>query len=156
VDHLDPDGVLPRARVLIVDDEVRLREGLAGLLRREHSVVSAGSAHEALEYLRSGVQFDLILSDVMMPGVSGFDLYELIAREFPSYAHRVVFMTGAVEPSREQISRLPNACLGKPLDLGRLRSIIRETVIASTRDFPRVGLSGPARYAAATKSAETQ
>jgi CheY-like chemotaxis protein len=134
----------PRARVLIVDDEVRLREGLAGLLRKEHIVHSAGSALHALECLRSGAQFDVILTDVMMPGTSGVELYEAIVQEFPSYAERVVFMTGAVESSHDHVLGLPNLCLRKPLDLGLLRGIIgRSATTDPGRDRPRVGLKGP-------------
>jgi hypothetical protein len=80
----------------------------------------------------------------MMPGTSGVDLYEAIVQEFPSYAERVVFMTGAVESSHEHVPGLPNVCLRKPLDLGLLRSIIaRNAAIDPRHNRPRVGLMGP-------------
>jgi CheY-like chemotaxis protein len=114
-----------RARVLVVDDELRLREALAGLLRAQHVVETARSAGDALALLRKGAQFDVILSDVMMPGASGVDLYESIAREFPLYAARVVFMTGALrEPYRSRIAGLSNVCLLKPVDLAKLRALM--------------------------------
>jgi CheY-like chemotaxis protein len=123
---------MARARVLVVDDELRLREGLAGLLRVQHVVETAASASEALDRLRSGAQFDVILADVMMPGASGVDLYESIQREFPLQACRVVFMTGGLrEPFRARIAALPNVCLQKPMDLTRLRSIVRGAVASS-------------------------
>jgi CheY-like chemotaxis protein len=115
-----------RARVLVVDDELRLREGIARFLREEYVVETAGSVLDALARLRSRSGFDVILSDVTMPDASGVDLYAAIVREFPSYAHRVIFMSGGLsEFHREGLAQLPNLCLDKPLDLPLLRALIR-------------------------------
>jgi CheY-like chemotaxis protein len=118
-----------RARLLVVDDQVALRQSLACLLGEEYVVETAGSMSEALDRLRSGATFDLILSDVTMPCGSGADLHDSLVREFPACARRVVFMTGGMtDPVRARIERLPNVCLDKPIDVGRLHAVVRRSV----------------------------
>jgi CheY-like chemotaxis protein len=118
------------AHVLVVEDDDRFRTALALLLCEEHAVDTAGSMAEALARLRSGAEFDVIVSDVMMPGGSGVDLYESIVREFPWHASRVVFMTGGVSDTlRERIDRLPNYCLEKPFALDELRGTIAKRLV---------------------------
>ena len=129
-------GEEARARVLVVDDERGVREALARLLRDEHAVETADSAAAALDRLRAGAHFDVIVSDVMMPDASGLDLHVALAREFPSFAGRVVFLTGGLaETARERLASLPNVCLGKPMDLGELRDVIRHTAALDRRGF---------------------
>jgi CheY-like chemotaxis protein len=127
-------GRRTRGRVLVVDDEPLVGKSMARLLRDEHVVETVGSADEALERLRSGAQFDAILSDVMMPGGSGLDLHAALLREFPSCAPRVVFMTGGLhEPLQERIAQIPNVCLDKPVDCDRLRTVIGRTIALAQR-----------------------
>ena len=64
------------SRVLVVDDEPSMREFLEILLQREgHEVVACGSASEASVALESD-DFDLVLSDIQMPGMSGLELLD--------------------------------------------------------------------------------
>ncbi len=68
-----------------------------------------------------------------MPGQSGLDLHATLLRELPSYADRVVFMTGGARESfQERLAQLRNVCLEKPLDAGRLRAVIRQTAAHGT------------------------
>ncbi len=122
------------ARVLVVDDEPALRKSIARVLGDEHVVEAVASVGDALERLRSGAQFDVILSDVMMPGESGLDLREILLRELPSYADRLVFMSGGVRESlQDRLAEVKNVCLDKPLSVERLRAVIRQTVALSRR-----------------------
>ena len=83
-------------RVLIVDDEPVLRELLSDLLKSAgHAVESARDGRAALRLaLEQG--FDVILSDLKMPGLDGQGLYESVCRERPEMARRFVFTTGDV------------------------------------------------------------
>nr|MBA3641501.1 response regulator [Acidobacteriota bacterium] len=64
----------PTARVLVVDDEPSMRQMLSFALRREgYDVTTADDGRTALEALRDG-RFDLVVTDVRMPEVSGVDL----------------------------------------------------------------------------------
>jgi putative nucleotidyltransferase with HDIG domain len=67
------------ARILIIDDEPNVLSVLYSLLSEEYQCRTASSASEALEYLKEE-RYDLILSDIMMPGMSGLELLEEINR----------------------------------------------------------------------------
>ncbi len=84
-------------RVLCVDDETTI----LGVMRRildedggDYDVVSMRSACAAIEHLRSGEPYDVIVCDILMPDCTGFDLYKFLEEERPSLCNRVVFMTG--------------------------------------------------------------
>jgi putative nucleotidyltransferase with HDIG domain len=67
------------ARILIIDDEPSILSVLYSLLGDQYECKTASCAAEALEYLQEG-SFDLVLSDIMMPGMSGLELLEEITR----------------------------------------------------------------------------
>src|SRR5215813_2902288 len=67
------------ASILIIDDEPKVLSVLQSLLSNEHNCRSASSAYEAIECLKEQ-SFDLVLSDIMMPGMSGLELLEHIHR----------------------------------------------------------------------------
>ncbi|HEX8553145.1 MAG TPA: ATP-binding protein [Sphingomonas sp.] len=91
----EPGRSISRTRTaLVVDDERELGEALAGLLQREGyqcRVVENGSAAQAL--LGTG-RFDLIVSDMRMPGVDGPALYRWVQRVRPELLNRLAFATG--------------------------------------------------------------
>jgi CheY-like chemotaxis protein len=96
-----PSGKL---RVLLVDDEEIVRRCTARMLG-DFEVVSAASALEALRILRNDNDFDAVLSDVMMPGMSGPELYAVCYRNFPTVAQRFVFASGNAEAARTLVKR---------------------------------------------------
>ncbi|MEQ8222977.1 MAG: response regulator, partial [Candidatus Eremiobacterota bacterium] len=75
--HSEKDGVsTPQASILVVDDENTIRELLYRLLRSKgYHVVTASDGEEALKILKRE-QFDLLLSDIRMPGINGIELLE--------------------------------------------------------------------------------
>ncbi len=84
----------PRSpRILIVDDERRLLTMLRMMLST-HDVTTASSVDEALARIAEEPAFDVILSDVMMPGRSGLDFFAELERTRPELCKRFVFMTG--------------------------------------------------------------
>src|ERR1044072_7630470 len=66
-------------RMLIIDDEPNVLSVLYSLLSSQYECQTATSAVEALEYLKKD-DYDLVLSDIMMPGMSGLELLEEIGR----------------------------------------------------------------------------
>jgi CheY-like chemotaxis protein len=116
-----PRTLLPprRARVLLVDDEANLRTSLGQILGAEHEVREAASGAEVLELLRGGERYDVLLCDLMMPEMSGIDLFDAIERLDDAQARRVIFLTGGAFTPRAQefMARVPNPRLEKPFDI---------------------------------------
>lgn len=113
------------AAVLVVDDEPAVGNVLRRLLR-DHRVTVVTKAKHALELLNSGTQFDVILSDLMMPDMSGMELYDELAHRFPRLAERVVFVSGgAFTPLADAfLGRVSNELLDKPFDAHRVREVV--------------------------------
>jgi PAS domain S-box-containing protein len=91
-------------RVLVVDDEPAIRSVTARFLTRSgHRVDSAVEGEEALRMIRES-DYDLILSDLRMPGLSGEELYAKLSEMGGGLEERVVFLTGDV--ASESVARL--------------------------------------------------
>ncbi|HWU85736.1 MAG TPA: ATP-binding protein [Kofleriaceae bacterium] len=114
-----------RLRILIVDDDRPVAAAIA-LELGEHDVVVAESGREALEILRRDKDFDVILCDLMMPEVSGMDVYEALRLIDAALLGRVVLMTGGAFTIRagEFLSRVNAPMLEKPFESGQLHAIV--------------------------------
>ena len=116
-----------RKRVLVIDDEPLVREAIAEALSGEIEVTHVGDARRGLELLLGApTPFDLVLCDLMMPVMTGMDLYVEVVRTAPNLAGRIVFMTGGVFTGRAKsfLESVGNSCLEKPLQIGKLRSLL--------------------------------
>jgi nitrogen-specific signal transduction histidine kinase/CheY-like chemotaxis protein len=116
----------PRRRVLVVDDEPLIVQSLTKMLATRATVVGETAAARALELILADQEFDAIVCDVMMPGMTGIDLHERVARERPERAERFVFITGGTYTARarDYLERVSNARLGKPFDVAQLVAAI--------------------------------
>jgi len=112
----DPEPARPGARILVIDDEPDVREVLQWFLE-QHRIAQASDGREALERMRSEA-FDVVLCDLMMPEVTGMDVYRGVQRERPGYEARIVFMTGGAytEAARAFLDGVRNPVLVKPFD----------------------------------------
>jgi signal transduction histidine kinase len=115
-------------RILIVDDEVALARALRRRLSQHHEVTTLASGSEALACVARGERFDAILLDVMMPDITGMEVYERLVRLVPEQAERVVFVTGGAftASAREFLDRVPNPRVEKPIDMIALLALIEE------------------------------
>jgi CheY-like chemotaxis protein len=119
-----PAAGIARRRVLVIDDEAQICHAIERELADVHDVVVATTGDEALVLLASR-RFDLILCDVMMPGMDGHELYRRIAAEYPGLERRFVFMTGALAPNVAQaLDGLPNPWLAKPFEIDDVLALI--------------------------------
>jgi len=111
------EGKGERARLLIVDDEAQVARAIARLLR-EHDVTIAENGQAALRLIQGQAPFDVILCDLMMPDLTGMDVYEKIQKEHAGLEERVIFMTGGVftEQAAAFMAKVPNPRLEKPFD----------------------------------------
>jgi CheY-like chemotaxis protein len=124
-----PTATLARAAVLVVDDEPAIRNVLRRVLGH-HVVTVAATAREALELLDKGKLFDIILSDLMMPEMSGMEFHSELAARFPDAATRVVFLTGgALTPiTKAFLDRVANERIEKPFDPQMVRQLVQRFV----------------------------
>ncbi len=119
-------------RVLIVDDDDRVARVAARALR-EYDVVIALDGPSALEQIRLGKPFDVVLCDLMMPGMTGMELYAAVHEADPDLARRFVFMTGAAfsPEARAFVESTPQPFLQKPFELPSLRAMVAEQLRAA-------------------------
>jgi PAS domain S-box-containing protein len=118
-------------RILIVDDESELREVLREILSFHCTeVITADTAEEGLKVLRQG-GIDLVLSDIKMPMMDGFEFLKLIRREQPISRVKFLFVTGGVEMSTEEqkiVDRDSDGVFYKPIKIPDLLERIKQTV----------------------------
>jgi PAS domain S-box-containing protein len=112
-----------RSRVLIVDDELQLARIFQKSLEPEYEVRVLTSGREALDHLAEpasrAAPYDLVLCDLMMPDMSGMQLYEELRQRVPGAEASLIFMTGGVFDPQvgEFLASIPNECIDKPFDV---------------------------------------
>jgi two-component system, cell cycle sensor histidine kinase and response regulator CckA len=118
-----------RRRILIIDDDRPVAAAIAFELHA-HDVVVAESGREALEILRREKNYDVILCDLMMPEVTGMDVYESLRMTAPSLLERLVLMTGgAFTPqARRFVAEVNAPLIEKPFETGQLLAVV-ETLL---------------------------
>jgi two-component system cell cycle sensor histidine kinase/response regulator CckA len=111
-----------RGRVLIIDDEPFVLQMMMHALRA-HDVVGVGSGRDAIARCLAE-PFDLIFCDLMMPEITGMELYQVIRQARPALAERMVFVTGGalLDGVREFLDEVPNEHLEKPVERRRLQA----------------------------------
>jgi len=141
----EPDGkkedrlFLEGLRLLVVDDDLGVCYSLRDLLQEERCEVEvATSGMKAMEFLEKK-EFDLVLSDVVMPDMDGYELYHAVKEKTPDLP--VVLMTAFYYDKdhvlkRSRMEGLKAVIFKKPIDPARLKKIIREQ---SRRDSAQQG-----------------
>lgn len=126
-----------RGRVLVVDDDPLVGASIRRTLAREHHVEVLVSATEALRQLSAPEAscYDVVLCDLMMPELTGMELYEQLAADAPAVAERMVFVTGGAFSNGAQafLSKVSNPRLEKPFEPDQLRELVRALVLRWAR-----------------------
>jgi CheY-like chemotaxis protein len=114
--------------VLVVEDEILVRVLIADELRAEgFSVVEAATADEAMSYFQAGVQVDLVLSDIELPGgLNGIDLIQRLRAEAPDLP---TVLTSGHSPGVHEA----DAFLPKPYDVGQAVVLVATLLQKETR-----------------------
>jgi CheY-like chemotaxis protein len=124
-------------KILVVDDDEMLCRAVQRMLR-PHEVTVASGGREALELVRDEADFDLVLCDVMMPELSGPELYNQLADVAPQLQPRVLFMTGGMlERIEPLMSDVPSRLIEKPFSRSELTEAVRQMVDALLADRDR-------------------
>lgn len=118
---------LPPHRLLLVDDDPILRETLTDLLQNEgFRVTTAASGEEAEEILAATKPpFDLVLTDLVMPGKSGMDVLQKALQINPSCTVLVLTGFGSVREATEAMDLGAYGLVNKPLQLDQFRNTLR-------------------------------
>ncbi len=115
----------PGARILFVDDEVVLGRAFARVMADDR-VTTCQAGAEALSRLEGGADFDIIFCDLMMPNMTGMQLYERLLDTRPALAERVVFVTGSAytDSATAFLKNVDRPCLDKPFDWDEVRALV--------------------------------
>ena len=106
-----------RLRVLVIDDEPQVGPALSGLLSTDHDADTANTGELALTKLAT-TRYDVILCDLMMPRMSGRDVYEQIRARWPGLERRIVFALAAF------LESVDNPKLRKPFAIDHVLEVI--------------------------------
>ncbi len=118
--------------VLVVEDEAAVRRLATSVLRdRGYQVQEACDGVEALEVINNGTAFDLVLTDVIMPKMSGRVLYDHLKTSKPEV--KVLFMSGYTDDALALHGVLDSefSFIEKPFSPSRLACKVREAIDAS-------------------------
>ena len=137
-------------KILIVDDELIMRESLAGWLERDgHAVQTAPSGEDALEMLKES-RFDILLVDIKMEGISGLDVLRQVKENDPDVAVVMITAYGSIPTAIEAMKNGAYDYMLKPFDPNELgiliEKIVRHQNQAREMQFLRAEVKQRARF----------
>jgi two-component system response regulator PilR (NtrC family) len=113
----------------VVEDEKSMRDLLALMLRKEgHAVETVESAVQAVEVVKSDGVYDLVITDISMPGMSGLELLRHCRQRAPETA--VILMTafGSKQTAIDALNDGASYYVEKPFDLDEMKAVVKKTV----------------------------
>ena len=137
-----PTAAPGRARVLVIDDDAAVGSAIRRSLG-QFQVTYAQSTSGALARVAAGADFQAIVCDLHMPGMSGMQFQEELRTIAPGLADRIVFVTGGAHTAEAAafLERTTNRYLEKPFERGALVAAVVEAVDqAGSPRRPSVGL----------------
>ena len=116
------------AKILIVDDELIMRESLAGWLQRDgHTIQTAPSGEEALDKLKE-THFDIMLVDIKMEGISGLEVLQQVKESDPDVAVVMITAYGSIPTAIEAMKNGAYDYMLKPFDPNELGVLIEKII----------------------------
>lgn len=115
-------------KMLIVDDEETLTYSLYQsfiLEKKDYEVVTAASGEEASKKL-AGSPFDLVITDISMPGMSGLELLSLIKEKYPETEVIVITAYGSEEKKEESLQKGARYYIEKPFEIKKIKKLVME------------------------------
>ncbi len=120
--------VLPRPKILVVDDEPNVLLTVTAILQQEsYDVDSAAGGAEAIRAIRSA-HYDLVLTDLKMPGVDGLRVLEEVRNTSPSTVTVMMTGYGSVDSALEAVQRGAYEYLLKPTEVVDLKAAVRRSL----------------------------
>ena len=119
---------MEKKKILVVDDEQNSREGLTKILIKEgYEVVAAEGGEDALVEAKKQ-DFDLIITDLRMPEITGIDVLEKIRAKKPDIGVIIVTAYGEVNSYLKAMTLGAFEYLNKPIKLDELRRVISKAL----------------------------
>lgn len=119
---------MDNTKILIVDDELIMRESLSGWLERDgHEVSAAASGEEAMEVLKDS-RFDILLVDIKMEGMSGLDVLKQVKESDPDVDVVMITAYGSIPTAIEAMKKGAYDYLLKPFDPDALGVLIEKII----------------------------
>lgn len=129
---------MARQRILVVDDEENLRDVLVEVLKRDgHDVHGAGDGTDGLRRIQDQ-RYDLVITDLRMPGLEGPALYEALRQQYPDDPPRVIFMSAntGIEEYARFLADTGEPALEKPFNLADMRQVVQQVLARKPRAGP--------------------
>ena len=145
-----------KPRVLVVDDEPNLRKVLGALLQQAgHEVVTEPDGESGLARVKSSPRgtFDVVISDLRMPGMDGMQLLKALVEEDPGLPVIILTAHGTVDTAVEAVKSGAFDFLEKPFDRDQIDKILSKAIATRQRSGPRTEPSMPAPTAPAASGA---
>jgi CheY-like chemotaxis protein len=123
---MSPSADPAKPRILIVDDEPGMTQLLARILRNTHTVTQEGDPRHAVARFVAGERFDLVLCDLMMAPLGGFEVYEGMVKAAPEMAARFMLMTGGTTTYEleRRMSTWRHGVLHKPFNVADVIALV--------------------------------
>ncbi|MDI6789473.1 MAG: response regulator [Thermodesulfobacteriota bacterium] len=121
-----------RKTILVIDDEESISLLLSELLEGKYEVARVSNGHEALKVM-ANKEFDLIISDIKMPGMDGMEFFKWIEANKPLYKRKIVFTTGITFDAEVHafLESTKNSYLTKPFKIAQLMEAVETTLMKS-------------------------
>lgn len=135
-----------RQRILVVEDQIDNLLILEDLLSRSYAVQTASGGDEALALLESGEGVDLIISDIRMPGMSGFEFCKRVKERPALIQVPLLFLTGFAddEETRQGLALGAAGFIYKPFALKEVMVKVSEYLSHTSASHPGSGTAGAA------------
>jgi two-component system response regulator HydG len=121
-----------KVRILVVDDELVIRESLHGWLKKSGYQVDTAEGGSAALAMLEKTSYDLLFLDIMMPVMSGIEVLEVVKEDYPQTLVVMITAYGSVETAVQAMKRGANDYLMKPFDPDQL-SLLTEKLMQQKR-----------------------
>jgi DNA-binding response OmpR family regulator len=121
-----------RKKMLVVDDDEINRSILSSIFKHQFQIETADSGEEALR-ITGEFKPDIVMLDIMMPGISGYEVCEKIRMD-PSYAAMKVIMVSAISYKvghKKSLSAGADDYVAKPFGIDEIRNVVETTLVGA-------------------------
>ena len=121
-----------KKKILVVDDDELMLSSVEIILEADYDVTIANSGNMALEYIYKGLVPDLVLLDILMPEMNGFETYRKMRGADPMQEIPIIFLTSISEKSEVQQALALGAAdyIMKPYSKGDLMGRINNAIVS--------------------------